>query len=106
MVEHGRGEYVKKGTDIHSNTAESVFSLLKRDVIGTFHSVSKKHLPNYLNPIASRRSIQVGCTLDFYSGECRDQPAETLVVSPSIEFHAESRGRLPSPDYARTVVRC
>ena len=49
MVEHGRGEYVKKGTDIHSNTAESVFSLLKRDVIGTFHSVSKKHLPNHLN---------------------------------------------------------
>jgi len=53
-VQHGAGEYVKKGTDIHSNTAESVFSLLKRGVMGTFHSVSKKHLPNYLNEFEFR----------------------------------------------------
>ena len=33
---------------------ESVFSLLKRGVMGTFHSVSKKHLPNYLNEFEFR----------------------------------------------------
>lgn len=53
-VNHSAGEYVKKGTDIHSNTIESVFSLLKRGVMGTFHSVSRKHLPNYLNEFAFR----------------------------------------------------
>ena len=54
MVKHGAGEYVRKGTDIHSNTVEGVFSLLKRGVYGTFHSVSRKHLPNYLNEFEFR----------------------------------------------------
>ena len=54
VVNHGRGEYVKVGTDVHNNTVESVFSLLKRGVMGTFHSVSKKHLPNYLNEFEFR----------------------------------------------------
>ncbi len=44
---------------------------------------------------ARKVSAMAYCTLDFYSGECRDQPAETLVISPLIEFHAESRGRPP-----------
>lgn len=53
-VNHGNGEYVRRGTDIHSNTIEGVFSLIRRGVIGTFHSVSKKHLPNYLNEFQFR----------------------------------------------------
>lgn len=32
----------------HTNTVEGSFSLLKRGIIGTFHSVSKKHLHRYL----------------------------------------------------------
>jgi transposase-like protein len=54
FVTHSKGEYVKIGTDIHSNCIEGVFSLLKRGVMGTFHSVSKKHLPNYLNEFEFR----------------------------------------------------
>jgi len=53
-VKHMAKEYVKKGTDIHSNTIESVFSLIKRGVMGTFHSVSRKHIPNYLNEFEFR----------------------------------------------------
>ena len=53
-VKHVIGEYVRRGTDIHSNTVEGAFSLLKRGVMGTFHSVSKKHLPNYLNEFEFR----------------------------------------------------
>ena len=53
-VNHGIGEYVKKGTDVHSNTIEGVFFLVKCGVMGTFHSVSRKHLPNYLNEFAFR----------------------------------------------------
>ncbi len=53
-VKHSAGEYVRRGTDVHSNSVEGVFSLLKRGVMGTFHSVSKKHLPNYLNEFEFR----------------------------------------------------
>jgi transposase-like protein len=45
-VKHSRKEYVRG--EFHTNTVEGFFSLLKRGVIGTFHQVSKKHLPLYL----------------------------------------------------------
>lgn len=45
-VHHSSKEYARG--DAHSNTIEGVFSLLKRGVFGTFHSVSRKHLPKYL----------------------------------------------------------
>ncbi|MGB8988360.1 MAG: IS1595 family transposase, partial [Candidatus Sulfotelmatobacter sp.] len=54
VVKHSAGEYVQPGTDIHSNTVEGVFSLIRRGVMGTFHSVSRKHLPNYLNEFQFR----------------------------------------------------
>lgn len=53
-VNHRDREYVRDGSDVHSNTVEGVFLLLKRGVMGTFHSVSKKHLPNYLNEFEFR----------------------------------------------------
>lgn len=34
--------------DIHTNTVESAFSLLKRGIIGTWHKISAKHLAAYL----------------------------------------------------------
>jgi hypothetical protein len=52
-TQHSAKEYARAG-GVHSNTIESVFSLLKRGVMGTFHSVSKKHLPNYLNEFEFR----------------------------------------------------
>ncbi len=51
-VNHRRREYARG--DAHINTAESVFSLIKRGLVGTFHSVSKKHLPLYLNEFEFR----------------------------------------------------
>ena len=54
VVHHRAREYVRKGTDVHSNTIESVCSLIKRGVMGTFHSVSRKHLANYLNEFEFR----------------------------------------------------
>jgi transposase-like protein len=53
-VKHSNREYVRPGTDVHSNTVESVFSLIKRGVMGTFHSITPKHLPNYLNEFEFR----------------------------------------------------
>jgi len=40
--------------DIHTNTVESAFSLLKRGIIGTWHRISAKHLAAYLDEMSFR----------------------------------------------------
>ena len=40
--------------DIHTNTVESAFSLLKRGIVGTWHRVSAKHLAAYLEEMEFR----------------------------------------------------
>jgi transposase-like protein len=47
-VNHSIDEYVRLGGFIHVNTAECRFSLMKRAVFGTHHSISEAHLPRYL----------------------------------------------------------
>jgi transposase-like protein len=47
-VNHSADEYVRLGGFVHVNTAECRFSLMKRAVFGTHHSVSEAHLPLYL----------------------------------------------------------
>jgi transposase-like protein len=50
VVKHTVKEYARfeDGQLTHTNTVESSFSLLKRGIVGTFHNVSKHHLPLYL----------------------------------------------------------
>jgi transposase-like protein len=52
VIRHSIGSYVQG--DIHTNTVESSFSLLKRGIIGNFHRVSIKHLQRYLNEFTYR----------------------------------------------------
>lgn len=40
--------------EIHTNTVESAFSLLKRGIIGTWHRISAKHLEAYLEEMQFR----------------------------------------------------
>jgi hypothetical protein len=51
-VNHTAGEYVNG--DITTNGIESAFSLLKRGIIGSWHKVSAKHLPAYLEEMTFR----------------------------------------------------
>jgi len=51
-IRHKLKIYVKG--DIHTNTVESAFSLLKRGVIGTWHRISAKHLQAYCTEMAFR----------------------------------------------------
>ena len=46
-VAHSLKEYVRD--DIHTNTIEGVFSLLKRGLHGAYHHVSPEHLHRYLS---------------------------------------------------------
>jgi transposase-like protein len=46
IIKHSEKEYVYG--DIHTNTIEGYFSLLKRGIIGVYHHVDKHHLHRYL----------------------------------------------------------
>lgn len=51
-VNHRRDEYVRG--NVHSNSVEGFFSLLKRGINGTFHHVSKGHLSRYVDEFSFR----------------------------------------------------
>jgi transposase len=51
-IRHQESVYVSG--DVHTQTIEGFFSNLKRGVAGTYHAVSKKWLPSYLNEYAWR----------------------------------------------------
>jgi transposase-like protein len=51
-VSHVQEEWVRG--DVHTNTVENVWSLLDRSIIGSFHQLSTKHLPAYLDEISFR----------------------------------------------------
>jgi transposase-like protein len=70
-VNHGAGEYVNG--DVHTNTAEGFFSILKRGINGVYNHVGEQHLDRYLAEFgfrydnrsvddAVRASIAVGQT--------------------------------------------
>src|SRR5207247_9553890 len=51
-VNHSAEEWVVG--DVHTNGIESVWSLLKRSIIGSYHKVSIKHLDAYLDELEHR----------------------------------------------------
>lgn len=55
-VNHSAREYVRG--DVFTNTVGSSFSLLKRGVMGTFRSISRRHLPLYLAEFDHRWNLR------------------------------------------------
>lgn len=51
-VVHSKGEYVRG--NVHTNTVEGFFGLLKRGLTGSFHHVSKGHLARYIDEFSFR----------------------------------------------------
>ena len=51
-VKHALREYVRD--DVHTNTVEGFFSLLKRGINGVYHHVGKGHIGRYLDEFAFR----------------------------------------------------
>ena len=65
--------------DVHTNTVESAFSLLKRGIVGTWHKVSAKHLPAYLDEMCFRFNNRKNPFL------FRDTILK-LIASPNLEY--------------------
>ncbi len=40
--------------NVHTNTVEGVWSLLKRSIVGSYHKLSTKHLNSYLDELEWR----------------------------------------------------
>ena len=66
-IAHSAGVYVSG--DVHTNTIEGFWSLVKRGIGGTHHAVSRKHLQGYLNEYAWR-----------YNFREEDGPAQFLLL--------------------------
>jgi len=53
-VRHGTREYVRG--DVHTNSIEGFFGMLRRGLDGIYHSVSRKHLHRYLSEFEFRHN--------------------------------------------------
>ena len=62
-VKHSLSEYVKG--DVHTNGIESLWSMLKRAHMGTFHKLSPKHLDRYVQEFAGRHNLRDEDTIDI-----------------------------------------
>jgi len=67
-VNHFDGIYVDG--DITTNGIESAFSLLKRGIVGSWHKVSAKHLPAYLEEMTFRFNRRNSKTQRTAQGHC------------------------------------
>lgn len=61
-VTHGAKEYVRG--DVHINSLESFWSLLKRGYVGTFHKMSPEHVHRYLAEFVGRNNVRRLDTID------------------------------------------
>jgi transposase-like protein len=61
-VKHSAGEYVRG--DVHTNTIENVFSILKRGMAGVYQHCSEKHLHRYLAEFDFRYNNRVALGVD------------------------------------------
>lgn len=66
-VNHSANEYVRKAF-FYTNTVESYFALLKRGMMGSFHSVSEQHLYRYLAEFDFRHNNR-----DLDDGDCANE---------------------------------
>jgi transposase-like protein len=57
-VQHSQNVWVIG--DVHTNTVEGFFSLVKRGLSGVYHSVSVKHLQSYVSEYAWRYNHRNG----------------------------------------------
>src|SRR5260370_38290009 len=76
-VNHTAKEYVRG--DIHTNTVENAFSLLKRGIMGSWHKLSAKHLAAYLDEMTFRFNSRKNANLFL-------ETLRHMVTAPVLTF--------------------
>ena len=75
--------------DVHTNTAENFFSILKRGINGIYHHVSEAHLPRYLAEFDFRYNTR---TANGYSDADRTRRALSMVEGKRLRVRGLNRG--------------
>ena len=92
-IHHAEKVYVSG--DVHTNTIEGFWSLVKRGLDGVYHAVSAKHLQGYLND-RSTWVLKLSSVIPIFDGLCRrDQstvsPMHGEPVAENIEMPSRAR---------------
>jgi len=82
VVSHGIGEYVQG--NVHTNTIEGYFSVMKRGLTGTYHHVSKQHLKRYLSEFDFRYNYRAVDDLERTVYAMRGISGKRLLYSAPI----------------------
>jgi len=81
-VNHSTGDYSKDGT--HVNTLEGFWGLLKRGFIGTYHSMSAKHLDLYCEEFTYRYNTRSKMDCDRVSDTLKRSHGKRLMYKDLI----------------------
>jgi len=87
-VKHSADEYVRG--DVHTNTVEGFFSILKRGVYGTYQHVSEAHLQRYLAEFDFRYSNRAALGI---GDEGRTDRALEGAKGKRLTYRTTNRGR-------------
>ena len=83
-VNHRKRQYVKG--DVHTNSIEGFWAIVKRTLLATYHHVSPKHLRSYLNESAGRLMLRDVEILErmasVWLGMCDKSCTEEEVTNP------------------------
>ncbi len=75
-VEHRYGNYVDG--EVHTNSIESVWAMLKRGITGTYHHISPKHTALYAAEFEGRHNARPKDTIDQIKGLVRGMNGKRL----------------------------
>jgi transposase-like protein len=89
-VNHSAGEYVRG--DVHTNTVEGYFSILKRGINGVYHHVSEQHLKRYLAEFDFRYNERMALGVDDKTRAAR---AVKGVEGKRLTYHQANEGTQP-----------
>ena len=98
IVNHSKGEYVNG--EIHTNSIESFWAIIKRAYKGTFHYISPKHLHRYLAEFTFRTTyatLSVTQRMALTIGRMKDN----YISYDQLTGRKASAGNDPPPEKTR-----
>jgi hypothetical protein len=98
--------------DVHTNTIEGYFSILKRGINGVYHHVSQQQTPNKSLDCGTSISPGEWLAKDFYDGSFGSvvefvknvEPPEAVKFNSSIRFFSRFKNDHLPPDYSADTI--
>jgi hypothetical protein len=97
-VNHSKRIYSTKAPDGHvvtTNTAEGLFANLKRQIQGTHHHTSERHLPKYLKEYDFKYNTRADCDAERTEAAIKNMEGQRLTLYKSTSGGPSLFDRLP-----------